>query len=40
MARGQPSRLEWDQVNRITGLALKQKPSVDFSGYWQRHIAG
>ncbi len=20
-----------------TGLAMKRKPSVDFSGYWQRH---
>ena len=28
-----------DQVNRLTGLALKSKPSVDFSGYWQRHCA-
>ena len=26
-----------DQVNRLAGLALKAKPSVDFSGYWQRH---
>jgi transposase-like protein len=26
-----------DQVNRLAGLAMKQKPSVDFSGYWQRH---
>jgi hypothetical protein len=25
------------QVDRIGALALKQKPSVDFSGYWQRH---
>jgi transposase-like protein len=25
-----------EQVNRLTGLALKQKPSVDFCGYWQR----
>ena len=25
------------QVNRIAGLAMAQKPSVDFSGYWQRH---
>jgi hypothetical protein len=25
------------QVNRLAGLALKAKPSVDFSGYWQRH---
>jgi hypothetical protein len=25
------------QVQRLTGLAMKRKPSVDFSGYWQRH---
>jgi transposase-like protein len=25
------------QVERIAGLAMKRKPSVDFSGYWQRH---
>jgi hypothetical protein len=28
-----------DQVNRIARLAMKQEPSVDFSGYWQRHIS-
>ncbi|MGE0280077.1 MAG: IS1595 family transposase [Rhizobiaceae bacterium] len=26
-----------DQVNRVASLALNRKPSVDFSGYWQRH---
>jgi transposase-like protein len=26
-----------EQVNRVTGLALASKPSVDFTGYWQRH---
>lgn len=26
-----------EQVNRVTELALAAKPSVDFSGYWQRH---
>ena len=26
-----------EQVNRLAGLALNAKPSVDFSGYWQRH---
>ena len=26
-----------EQVNRLAGLALEAKPSVDFSGYWQRH---
>jgi transposase-like protein len=28
-----------EQAERLTGLAMKRKPSVDFSGYWQRHIA-
>jgi transposase-like protein len=28
-----------EQVNRLAGLALKAKPSVDFGGYWQRHAA-
>jgi transposase-like protein len=27
-----------EQVNRVAGLALTNKPSVDFSGYWQRHV--
>jgi transposase-like protein len=27
-----------EQTNRVAGLALASKPSVDFSGYWQRHI--
>jgi hypothetical protein len=27
-----------EQVDRVAGLAMKAKPSVDFSGYWQRHI--
>jgi transposase-like protein len=27
-----------EQVNRVAGLALSNKPSVDFSGYWQRHV--
>jgi hypothetical protein len=27
-----------EQVNRVAGLALTHKPSVDFSGYWQRHV--
>jgi hypothetical protein len=26
------------QVNRLATLALASKPSVDFGGYWQRHI--
>jgi transposase-like protein len=28
-----------EQVSRVTELALAAKPSVDFSGYWQRHKA-
>jgi hypothetical protein len=28
-----------EQVNRLAGLALTAKRSVDFSGYWQRHQA-
>jgi hypothetical protein len=28
-----------DQVNRIATLALKRGKSVDFTGYWQRHIS-
>jgi transposase-like protein len=27
-----------EQVSRLAGLAMKNKPSVDFSGYWQRHV--
>jgi transposase-like protein len=27
-----------EQFSRVAGLALSNKPSVDFSGYWQRHI--
>ena len=27
-----------DQVHRIAGLSMKCKPSVDFAGYWQRHL--
>jgi hypothetical protein len=26
------------QVSRITALALKRGKSVDFTGYWQRHV--
>lgn len=28
-----------EQVRRVAGLAMSGKPSVDFSGYWQRHKA-
>ena len=28
-----------EQVTRVAGLAMARKPSVDFSGYWQRHKA-
>jgi transposase-like protein len=27
-----------EQVHRVAALAVNHKPSVDFSGYWQRHI--
>jgi transposase-like protein len=27
-----------EQTGRVAGLALTAKPSVDFGGYWQRHI--
>jgi hypothetical protein len=27
-----------EQVNRVAGLAMASKPSIDFAGYWQRHI--
>jgi ISXO2-like transposase domain len=26
-----------EQVQRVAGLAMMSKPSVDFTGYWQRH---
>ena len=26
------------QVERVATLAMKRKPSVDFAGYWQRHL--
>jgi hypothetical protein len=28
-----------NQVNRVAALALKRSKSVDFTGYWQRHVA-
>jgi hypothetical protein len=28
-----------EQVSRLAALVVKNKPSVDFSGYWQRHIS-
>jgi len=28
-----------DQMGRVAALAMKNKPSVDFSGYWQKHHA-
>jgi ISXO2-like transposase domain len=27
-----------DQVHMVSGLAMKRGPSVDFGGYWQRHV--
>jgi transposase-like protein len=29
-----------DQVRRIASLAMKRSRSVDFTGYWQRHLQG
>jgi hypothetical protein len=26
------------QIRRVAELALKRGPSVDFCGYWQRHV--
>ena len=28
-----------EQVTKAAALALADKPSMDFRGYWQRHIA-
>jgi hypothetical protein len=28
-----------EQVNRVAGLAMISKRSVDFCGYWQRHLS-
>jgi hypothetical protein len=28
-----------NQVSRIAALAMKRGKSVEFTGYWQRHIA-
>jgi transposase-like protein len=28
-----------DQTHTVAALAMKGRPSVDFSGYWQRHIS-
>jgi hypothetical protein len=28
-----------DQVSRVAAPAMKRGKSVDFTGYWQRHIA-
>jgi hypothetical protein len=28
-----------EQVNRVARLAMAAKRSVDFCGYWQRHVA-
>jgi len=27
-----------EQTQRVAHLAMKRGPSVDFSGYWQRHV--
>jgi len=26
------------QVDRIVALSMKHQPSIDFAGYWQRHL--
>jgi hypothetical protein len=31
--------LNGDQMNRVSMLAMHHKPSVDFCGYWQRHVS-
>ena len=36
--RGRARASNGEQVNRISMLAMKQGPSVDFGGYWQRHV--
>ena len=28
-----------DQTRNVASLAMRKGPSVDFSGYWQRHVA-
>jgi hypothetical protein len=40
MRRSRRADSNGDQVSRVTHLALKRGKSVDFTGYWQRHIAG
>jgi hypothetical protein len=27
-----------EQTRNVAALAMKRGPSVDFSGYWQRHV--
>jgi hypothetical protein len=27
-----------EQTRTVAALAMKRDPSVDFSGYWQRHL--
>lgn len=36
----QSNRRVWndDQVSRVAALAMKRGKSVDFTGYWQRHV--
>jgi hypothetical protein len=29
---------ECQKVNRVAALAMKRGKSVDFTGYWQRHV--
>jgi hypothetical protein len=35
-AKRQPPRVEWR--SSAAAFAMKRKQSVDFTGYWQRHI--
>jgi hypothetical protein len=28
----------WRSADMVSGLAMKRGTSVDFSGYWQRHV--
>jgi hypothetical protein len=33
------SKAAKNQVSRVAALAMKRGKSVDFTGYWQRHMA-
>ena len=40
MPRGQSAAVERREVNRVAMLVMAAKQSVDFCGYWQRHVGG